>query len=81
MRFVTLLVLLGVAASLTGTAAAAFSSVVQRHAMSRCMATPPGFPRRLSRTGTEITVAWKVFPFNYECVYVMRDGIVRRPPP
>jgi hypothetical protein len=78
MRLATLLGLLGLAVAAIG-AAAALSAAAQEHATTRCTATPPGFPRELTRA--EITVDWKVFPVSYECVYVTRDRIVRRAPP
>jgi hypothetical protein len=62
---------------------AAVGAVVagQRHAMARCTATPPNFPRKLSRAATGVSVEWKLLPPKYTCVYVTPDGIVRRPPP
>jgi hypothetical protein len=78
MRMVMLLVLLGL---LTVTIGVAVGARAQDRAMTRCATTPPGFPRRLSRAATGVTVEWKVFPFRYDCVYETRDGIVLRPPP
>jgi hypothetical protein len=80
MRCAMLLVLTGVA-TLLCTGAVLAAGAAQRQAMSRCLATPPGFPRGLSRAGTEITVEWKVFPFSYKCRYVTQDDVVTRPPP
>jgi hypothetical protein len=76
---VWLLIVLGLAAPIIGVGGAFLSSSAQRHATRRCTATPPGFPRTLR--GAEISVDWKVFPFSYECVYVTRNSVVRRPPP
>ncbi len=54
----------------------------QNRAMSRCTATPPGFPARLSATGTLITVEWRLAPPGYDCVYTRgRRAIAKRPPP
>jgi hypothetical protein len=55
--------------------------VAQRHAMNRCIETPPGFPKSLSRAGTEVTVDWTLLPPRYTCVYATPGSIVRRPPP
>jgi hypothetical protein len=81
MRLAALLVLIGLVGTLLCTGAVLAAAAAQRHAMSRCGATPPGFPRSLSRAGTGVTVEWKVFPFSYECVYVTPADVVRRPPP
>jgi hypothetical protein len=81
MRWAALVVLLGIALVVLCTAAALAAGAAQERAMTRCTATPPGFPSKLSRAGTTITVDWKLFPFSYECVYETRDRVVRRPPP
>jgi hypothetical protein len=81
MRLLSWLVMASFAVVLVVPAGVFGMLVAQERAMNRCTATPPGFPRSLSRAGTEVTVEWKLLPLTYECVYETPGRIVRRPPP
>jgi hypothetical protein len=68
---------LSVTMAVVATACTAGAVAVHDHALSRCAATPPGFPERLS-TGA-VAVDWGLD--GYTCVYRLDDGqVVRRPP-
>jgi len=80
-RVLRLVIVAALAVALSPSAAVVAVLAGQRHAMARCTATPPGFPRKLSRAGVGVTVEWRLLPPKYTCVYVTPDDIVRRPPP
>jgi len=76
---VTVLLIIGAVVALPLGGSMVAAGLMER-AMTRCTATPPGFPRRLSQSGVTVGVKWRPL-LRYWCVYDLPNGRTEKHPP